>query len=388
MFSPKTAPAVVPSISLPSFPSRLVHRFLIFSSFIVILHFLRLHKSFGGWHPETTQYKTYSACDALRPSDLNDTLVIMKTGANEAPDKLPVHFDTTLRCVPHYVVYSDLNETVEGHQVYDALDEVNPEIKTTHPDFRYYQALQAEGRAAFTNDQLMEWATAGNTGLGRNTPGWKLDKWKFLPIADKAYRQKPDAKWFVFLEADTYIIWRNMVAWLAQFDASKPYYLGMQMQVAGQVFGYGGAGFVLSNSALKRLVEYHNENLEYWDWLTGKHWAGDCVLGQALKKAGIELTFSWPNLASENPVDMNFNATFGGKGEFWCHYATTYHHLTPQEIVEFSEFERDWNQVIEHLLPTSPSFLSYPFTHVYMGRLKTESHGTDRDHVEIWHAPA
>lgn len=342
----------MPSISIPSFPSRLVHRFLVLASIVVILHFLRLQSSFAGWPAEWKQHKTYSACEDLRSGALNDTLVIMKTGANEAPEKLPAHFDTTLRCVPHYVIYSDLNETIEGHHVYDALDEVNPEIKMTHPDFRYYQALQDEGRAAFTDDQLTEWSAAGNTGLGRNTPGWKLDKWKFLPMADKAFRLKPDAKWFVFVEADTYVIWRNMVAWLAHHDASKPYYLGMQMQVQGQVFGYGGAGFVLSNPALKRLVEYRNGGVVHWDAYTGKHWAGDCVLGQALKSAGIYLSFSWPNLVSENPVDMDFNATFGGKKYFWCYYATTYHHLTPQEIVEFSEFEQDWNQVIERLLPS------------------------------------
>ena len=328
----------------------------------MVLQAFHLHYSYPGWTVGWNQPSaTHSDCDPEISSALDDVLVIMKTGANEAPDKLPVHFATTLRCVPHYVVYSDLNETIAGHDVYDALDEINPEIRMTHPDFRYYQALQDQGRDAFSEEELEKWSMAGNSRQGRDTPGWKLDTWKFLPMAEKAYRQRPDAKWFIFAEADTYILWKNMITWLSKFDASQAKYLGMQMQVQGEIFGYGGAGFVLSNSALRTLVDLLHADRAHWDGFTETHWAGDCVLGQALKSAGISLSFSWPTLVSESPTSLNFNGTFGGKGGFWCHFAATYHHLSPQDIIEFSAFEQEWNnQVIERALLPIPYFYLIP----------------------------
>ena len=45
----------------------------------------------------------------------NDILVVLRTGATESLEKVPVHFRTTLRCVPHFVIHSDLDEEIEGH---------------------------------------------------------------------------------------------------------------------------------------------------------------------------------------------------------------------------------------------------------------------------------
>ncbi|KAI0384775.1 glycosyltransferase family 31 protein [Hypomontagnella monticulosa] len=299
-----------------------------------------------------------SSCDSL--SGLNDLLVILRTGATEAPKKLPVHFTTTLRCIPHYTIYSDYEEDIEGHHVYNALDEVNPNIVATHADFEYYRRLQEGGREAFTSGELSQWAAAKNTNSGRDSPGWKLDKWKFLPIAEKALRQRPDAKWYIFIESDTYILWRNLLEWLSQFNPSKPHYLGMQMQIGDVVFAYGGAGFAISNPALKKVVAHRSENLEFYDDFTGRHWAGDCVLGKALADAGVNLLWSFPTLASDQPPDMNFNSTFGGHAKRpWCYYATSYHHLPPAEYYKLDEFEKNWNQENTSLLRHGDIFRHY-----------------------------
>lgn len=44
----------------------------------------------------------------------NSTLVVMKTGSTEIRDKLPIHFSTTFRCYPNYLIFSDLNERFES----------------------------------------------------------------------------------------------------------------------------------------------------------------------------------------------------------------------------------------------------------------------------------
>lgn len=47
----------------------------------------------------------------------NDTLVIMRTGATEIQDKLPIHLTTTLLRYPNYSIFSDHEEEFERHHI-------------------------------------------------------------------------------------------------------------------------------------------------------------------------------------------------------------------------------------------------------------------------------
>lgn len=62
-------------------------------------------------------------------------------------------------------------------------------------------------------------------------PGWKLDKFKFLSMIDKALRQMPRAKWIVFVELDAYLMSTNLLDYFSQFDAEASHYIGKQMYI-------------------------------------------------------------------------------------------------------------------------------------------------------------
>jgi hypothetical protein len=297
--------------------------------------------------PTAADRHAQASCNS--PPGMEDVFVILRTGANEAADKLPIHFNTTLRCLPSrgYGIWSDLREVIGGYLVNNALDEMDPEIVANNPDFEYYRRLQEAGRTSLTAEELHEWATAPNGGTGRDIPGWKLDKWKFVPMAEKAYRQRPDAKWYVFMEGDTYISWGNFLQWLSQIDASKPYYLGREMMIAEDLFAYGGAGFVISQPAMKMLVEYRATKPGIYEELAAQHWAGDCVLGKALKDAGVELSWEGPNFFGSSPFDADYNKVVSSPDHyFWCYPITTYHHVSPLEMDEIFEFEQKWSQEV------------------------------------------
>ncbi|KAI0906510.1 hypothetical protein F4823DRAFT_73566 [Ustulina deusta] len=345
---------------MPTLPSRLTRSPS--RVFVVILITLVIFQLFSirSQPAENLGSRTanYKPCVGLE--DLDDILVTLRTGTTEAPKKLPAHYKTTLRCVPHYELYSDFEEVIEGKHVYDVLDEVNPEIIATHPDFDYYNKLRGKGRDAFTTEEMAEWAAAKNTNGGRDSPGWRLDKWKFLPLADKALRIRPHAKWFVFIESDTYVLWPSLLAWLKHFDPSKPWYMGQQMQIGDVVFAYGGAGFVISQPALKKVVEHRNTNLKFYDDFTARHWAGDCVLGKALADVGVPLQWAFPTLSSEEPADTDFESGFGGPERHpWCYYAASYHHLPPSEYPVFYSFEQKWYQTNDTLLRHKDIFYNY-----------------------------
>lgn len=268
---------------------------------------------------------------------MEDVLVVMKTGVTEALDKVPVHFQTSFRCVPHYVIFSDFEEDIGGVRVQDALRNMDPEVKQTIPDFDIYNRIQKMGRDGLGGE---DFADEANSAIGKpNNPGWKLDKWKFLPMVQETLKYKDDAKWYVFMEADTYYFWPNLLAWLKTFDHTKPLYIGTETQIADVVFAHGGSGFIVSNSAMRLAAREYATRTSELNTYTDHHWAGDCVLGKVLFDAGVGLYFSWPLLQNSNLGELDeFNTDLYRKP--WCFPAIALHHLTNEDIKDLWQFER------------------------------------------------
>ncbi|KAL1968114.1 hypothetical protein VTN77DRAFT_2245 [Rasamsonia byssochlamydoides] len=174
-----------------------------------------------------------------------------------------------------------------------------------------------------------------------NNPGWKLDKWKFLPMIDESLQAKPDAKWYVFIEADTHIVWPNLMAWLARLDPDQLHYLGTETQIADVLFAHGGSGFIISRTAMQRASEYRRTRVAELDAYTDGHWAGDCVLGKVLADAGVPLNFSWPLLQNSRlgEIEPLTNAFYR---QPWCYPVVGFHHLTPFDVEQMWRFDQEW----------------------------------------------
>lgn len=273
----------------------------------------------------------------------NETLVIIKTGSTELAAKLPIHLNTTLRCYPNYMIFSDFAETFEGHSVLDALEDVSQDIKLNHEDFELYRRLQREsGRAALAQNELSKAATGVKSATGNlNNEGWKLDKWKFNPMLSRTLRDYPDMRWYVFVETDTFILWETLLAYQAALDWTKPYYVGGQTWIGDVEFAHGGSGFLISKRALEMVVKQYTENQSEWETFTDHHWAGDCVLGKTFKTAGISLTTAWPIWQGDEIGNMNYGHA-DPSHKLWCHPTVSYHHLSASAIKDFWEFEREW----------------------------------------------
>jgi hypothetical protein len=274
---------------------------------------------------------------------IEDILVVMKTGVTEARQKVPIHFKTTLSCIPHYVIYSDFEEEIEGVKIYDALSTIDSDVKVRVQDFDIYNRIAGKGRKGL---EQQDFADEDNTNFGKpNNPGWKLDKWKFLPMAQEALKYKPDAKWFVFMEADTYLSWPTLLTWLAKFDHTQPHYLGTETQIADVIFAHGGSGFMLSNPALTKASEQYETRRAELDDYTDAHWAGDCVLGKVLADAGVNLHFSWPILQNSNLGELDEFTTELYR-QPWCYIAVALHHLKAEEIEDLWKYEQKrWHEV-------------------------------------------
>lgn len=269
----------------------------------------------------------------------DDVLVVIRTGATEAPEKLPVHFQTILKCIPDYILYSDFDEDLDGHHVYDVLDGVSDKVRRDVPEFQLYNHLREHGREGL--DIKVQFGS-GPAGALEN-PGWKLDKWKFLPMLDKVLRHRPKAKWFVFIEPDTYLVWPNLLEYLSRMDASKPYYIGKHMYIGDVLFAHGGSGFALSNIAIRKATEQWNAHRDDYDRYVEKSWAGDMVLGKIMKDVGIDLFWAFPHFQGDPLSLLDPNITKINRRP-WCFAPITYHHMRKEEVRLFWEFEQDWHR--------------------------------------------
>ncbi|KAK8170512.1 hypothetical protein BC567DRAFT_256907 [Phyllosticta citribraziliensis] len=253
----------------------------------------------------------------------------MKTGATEARKKVPVHFDTTFRCIPNYVIYSDLEESINNVAIHDALANFSEPIKATNQDFHFYYK-QRKYRAEGQNVSDLVATTAGRDRA------WNLDKWKFLPLLEKALAHSPQAKWFVFIEADTYLVWSNLLRWLEQFDPEKPLYIGGQNWMGDTKFAHGGTGYIVSRKALRMAVDEYTKSRERWDEQTASEAAGDCLLAKLFNSVGIGLTETWPITQGETPFSLDYTS------RHLCYPVVTYHHMPPDWVRAMWKFEQIW----------------------------------------------
>lgn len=280
----------------------------------------------------------------------DDVLVILKTGAMESHKKLPIHFKTTLRCIPHWRVFSDLEEDIEGYRVHDVLDEIDDGVKKSAEEFRLY-------------DMIQQWHTRGRIPSAVDEvlykQAWNLDKWKFLPMVKKALETRPNSKWYFFMEADTSLIWSNLLLYLSRLNPEEPHYIGelsicplcrcphsesgqlmirqgAQSWIGNTELAYAGSGFIISNKALRMVVEEYTSNVPQYNELTRNEWAGDIVLAKAMKNQGIYPTRSFPILQRETPFTLDYTE------RHWCFPVVSYYHMTPDWIQAMWDYEQQW----------------------------------------------
>ncbi|EGP88294.1 putative galactosyltransferase [Zymoseptoria tritici IPO323] len=278
-----------------------------------------------------------------------DILVVMRTGATEIKDKLPAHIETTFKCFKNLVIFSDYNETFLGYPVHDVLSNVNPEIKDTNQDFEIYRHIREVGREGLNESELSGAVSAESGPVGKNdNAGWRLDKWKFLPMANETLHMYPDFKWYVFVEPDTYLVWSSLLQWLPTLDSGKASYFGSEVMIGDDMFGHGGSSFVISKPALEKAAESYNKETQRWNDILAGHWAGDAVLGKLLDEAGARVTATFPMIQGGNFYDqMDWDGGNDHNGKLWCRPALSYHHFTPDEVREFWKFEQTF---IQHAL--------------------------------------
>ena len=340
---------------------------------------------------EGTDHTTLPSLPCRDLPGADDVLVVMRTGSTEIEDKLPIHLTTTFRCYPHYLLFSDYAERFHNEEVLDALAYVDPEIQSTHPDFELWRRLREGGgrKALKSTERSGPISRPQDTNTGkRDNPGWKLDKWKFLPMMNSTLHAHPEKKWYVFVETDTYILWQTLLNYLAVLPAEKNLYMGGQIWIGDVLFAHGGTGFAVSRPALEKVVEHYVANQGEWEEYTDSHWAGDCVLGKAFRDSGTPLTSSWPIWQADDIGNMNYARDEAGL-RVWCLPTISYHHLSPSVVKELWEFEQGWMREVAQGDPKKILWHKDMYAQYVLPRIKKSGSATENwdNHADIDQGP-
>lgn len=278
--------------------------------------------------PETQQPSKQDApqtsvCDAVKAWD--DIVIIVKTGATEAFDKIPTQFMTTLKCAKHVLIFSDMEQDIGPYHIFDALDEVPEEVKA-NKDFDLYR-LQQEYKAAGQDIREL------NAKHEMSGAAWSLDKYKNIHMAQKTFALKPHASWYFFIDADTYIVWPTLIRWLERLDPNEPLYMGTATYL-GVAFAHGGSGYILSKATISGFLEKDPDVAKKFDSRVQHDCCGDLSMAKALYETDFRLTRVWPMTQGEKPRTLPFGPSR------WCQPVVTMHHVKSEEVSEIWRYEQ------------------------------------------------
>jgi len=268
-----------------------------------------------------------------------DVLLVMKTGSSVIDKRLPVHFKTTFRCTPDFLVFSDMAQDFHGLQIHDSLDELHKYVDMSNPDLKYYEYLKTS-RARKQKGWLENLGDKEEKLEGKESDkAWEMDKYKNIPILRKSYAMYPEKKWFLFVDADTSIMWSNILTWLAMLDHTKPFYTGSQNWIGDVEFAHGGSGYIVSQAAARILADENEEKAKEHISFAAHECCGDMVLAHAFHDNNIALNGSWPNIQGSTPDTLDYD------DNKWCHAAMTFHHTTAAQTEELWKLERAMQDV-------------------------------------------
>ena len=259
-------------------------------------------------------------CSNFPQQWLERVQVVLKTGVGQS-EKNEAHLTSVTSCIRNLIVFSDIAERRGSHDFLDILAGL-PAPYLENPDFSAYHKQQN----AYESGGKIE----------SSTDGWKLDRFKFLPMVNAAHDMRPNASWYVFLEADVYIFWDNLFRLLDQFNAQDSHYFGSAAPGShGRWFAYGGAGIVLSEGLMKSLVEDGTKLSEKYQEWTLDDCCGDAVLGYViLDKTGVKLKDLYPMFSGDYLEDLGISK------QRWCNPLISLHRMSVDSLRSLWLWER------------------------------------------------
>jgi hypothetical protein len=229
------------------------------------------HRNKSGTHNEAQPDAALDDECALFPNT-SSVLLIMKTGASESYSKIPTQLMTTLKCLPDFLIFSDMEQKIAGYRIHDSLDTVLDDIKEKNKDFDLYHRQK---KCPIDQEHC-------NKHHDVAKQGWDLDKYKNTHMAEKAYKMRPNYDWYMFVDADTYVIFSTLMEWLKHLNPNKAHYIGSVAALGGFPFAHGGSGYLVSAATMRAMFSGKTGVANQYDEPVQHTCCGDYMWSKAL----------------------------------------------------------------------------------------------------------
>ncbi|PVH77896.1 glycosyltransferase family 31 protein [Cadophora sp. DSE1049] len=262
---------------------------------------------------------------------LADNIVVaVKTGASEASEKIPTLMQTSLRCAKNVFFFSDLEQDIGPYHLNDALANISSDVKKLDGAFEFYR-LQQE---AWRRDGSVE-STKGmkDPSSPSNLAAWTLDKYKNTHILEKVWEFAPEKEWYIVIDADTYVIWSNLLRWLPSLDSAKKMFLGSVAFLESTGFAHGGSGTIFSRSLMRDYAVTRNGTATRLDSKIHTSCCGDVMVSEVLREYGNDLINIQPSISGQKPGTIPYHT------DYWCQPSLTMHHFDAEDMKAFHQFE-------------------------------------------------
>ena len=284
--------------------------------------------------PAGKHEENYASSMGLDPKDV---VILVKTGATAIWRRMPAHMSTTLgnpHLTPNVIYYSDSPDNINGNPVVDVLANVSASLKSS-PDFTLYHKAK---EVADNNLYLESGSMEGDHYL---PGGWRLDKYKFLPMFQHAANHMPGKKWYVYMEDDNYFFWETLYAWLGTLNHTSPIMVGSPAFRLGEDFAHGGSGFAISGAALAATFGADKRLADRWEDYAKERCCGDQVLSHVMHDMGVERYKgldggSWAALQALPTWRIGF-----GRWN-WCSPIMNIHKVHQSDISKLYVFEKEF----------------------------------------------
>lgn len=245
-----------------------------------------------------------------------------------APERIPLQ---------NTVIYSDSADKIGAYTVIDILANTTAETLNS-PEFDVYRSQASYAQ----HNAYLEAAGVDGDDWGPQG-GWIVDKYKFVPLVQHAGQNWPHAKWYIYMEDDTYLFLPGVLRYLAGFDHRDPHWLGSYAAKSDVVFAQGGAGFALSRGAWEASFGRNGRLADEYERYTADHCCGDQVLGHALNRYGVRLGENGGDEVFRYGFNPLVHWTFAFEKWSWCLPLYSWHKVHARDVARYYELEKSWD---------------------------------------------
>ncbi|KAF2866370.1 hypothetical protein BDV95DRAFT_209045 [Massariosphaeria phaeospora] len=266
------------------------------------------------------------------PVEPDKLVVTVKTTAVDAFAKVPpMIVMTDGRYHDNLLFMGDLHMDVGIWHIFDVLDRYDRTFLDKTPEMeRYRRQLDYARRSIPLSTIREEDATEEKEALR------KLDKYKILRMLEKAWEMRPERKWYVFMDDDTYLARSNLLSWLGQFDNEKPVFFANPPSETVEPFAMGGSTIILSVQAMRSLFVDHEKLIPRWDSRLQARSSALDVIGTVLAtETTLKMNNTWPSITGFNPNTIPY-----GPG-MWCELMIAMHSVPSDLASDVFRFQRD-----------------------------------------------